>query len=477
MVVHFAPIIRSVLLLALVPTPSSAFATMSTEGATKLPPPPKEGVPFATLPWNLNLPDEHHYIHLTTTPDKGWSVEHYDPATDGGAILDAHKHYGTTPLPLYPSTTSLNYGTTIWEGLACRRSPTSQKALVFRPQKNYARFANGAEAMCLPAPSYELFMRGLQLVLEKNAELIPPAPEVDPETGVPQGGAKLYVRPMLLGSGQQLGLHASPQISLLFFVSPTGSYFQGKAMGGLKLHLERRRCRAARGGTGNVKCCGNYAVTMRPLLDAKEKGFHDNLYLELDTYHNPPPGTKSRLQHAVLQELSAANIFLVLKTGEIVTPGLKRGTILPGVTRDTILTLASEFKDELGPIMAESVKMAGMGEEKKIDDIEVTVSERDVRVADLLDAVEVFVTGTAAEVVPVQSIGTSETPAEELDGEEEESFSMKFPHGESAPGPVTAKLLDMLREVLAEKRSSEAMKDWLCDVYSSPVDFRKGGCN
>eukprot|EP00585_Thalassiosira_rotula_P005852 CAMPEP_0196159358 /NCGR_PEP_ID=MMETSP0910-20130528/46279_1 /TAXON_ID=49265 /ORGANISM="Thalassiosira rotula, Strain GSO102" /LENGTH=451 /DNA_ID=CAMNT_0041424277 /DNA_START=61 /DNA_END=1416 /DNA_ORIENTATION=- len=448
---------------------------MSSDNSDKLPPPPKDGIPFNTLPWNLNLPDEHSYIHLTTTPDKGWTVEHYDPETDGGLLLDSHKHYSSTPLPLYPSTTSLNYGTTIWEGLACRRSPTSEKAIVFRPQKNYARFVNGAKAMCLPAPSYELFMRGLQLVLQENAGLIPPAPEVDPETGVPQGGAKLYIRPMLLGSGQQLGLHASPQISLLFFVSPTGSYFSGKTMGGLKLHLERRRCRAARGGTGNVKCCGNYAVTMRPLIDAQAKGFNDNLYLELDTYHNPPPGTSSRLMQAVLQELSAANIFLVLKTGEIVTPGLKRGTILPGVTRDTILTLASEFKDELRPIMMESIKAAGMGEEKKADDIEVTVSERDVTVGDLLNAAEVFVTGTAAEVVPVQSIGTSETPEEELDGEEEESFSVRFPHGETSAGPVTTKLLEMLREVLAEKRSSEATKDWLCDVYATPGDFRKGG--
>jgi branched-chain amino acid aminotransferase len=65
---------------------------------------------------------------------------------------------------------------------------------------------------------------------------------------------------------QQLGLHASPEVSLLFYVSPTGSYFKGKTMGGLKLHLERKRSRAAKGGTGNVKCCGNYAVTMKPLL-------------------------------------------------------------------------------------------------------------------------------------------------------------------------------------------------------------------
>ncbi len=124
--------------------------------------------------------------------------------------------------------------------------------------------------------------------------------------------------------------------------------------------------------------------------------------------------------------------------------------------------------------MAESIKVAGMGEEKKVDDIEVTVSERDVRVSDLKDAVEVFVTGTAAEVVPVQSIGTSETPEEELDGETEESFAVTFPHGESGGGPVTTKLLDMLREVLAEKRSSDATKDWLCDVYASPEEFRKG---
>ena len=148
-----------------------------------------------------------------------------------------------------------------------------------------------------------------------------------------------------------------------------------------------------------------------------------------------------------------------------------------GVTRDTVLTLAREFKDELRPIMAESIKAAGMGEEKKDDDFEVTVSERDVRVEDLLNAAEVFVTGTAAEVVPVQSIGTSETPAEELDREEEESFSVKFPHGESSAGPVTTKLLEMLREVLGEKRSSEATKDWLCDVYASPEDFRRRGCD
>jgi branched-chain amino acid aminotransferase len=186
--------------------------------------------------------------------------------------------------------------------------------------------------------------------------------------------------------------------------------------------------------------------------DAKKLGFDDNLYLELDTYHN------SSLQEAVLQELSAANIFLVLKTGELVTPSLERGTILPGVTRDSILELAKAYKDELKPMFANSIGYSG-------SDVEVTVSERDVRVKDLANAVEVFITGTAAEVVPVQSIATS--------GDSEESFSAVFPHGKTEGGPVTSKLLDMLREVLAEQRSCDVTKDWLCDVYESPEVFRK----
>lgn len=105
------------------------------------------------------------------------------------------------------------------------------------------------------------------------------------------------------------------------------------------------------------------------------------------------------------------------------------------------------------------------------DDIQITVSERDVCVQDLIDASEVFITGTAAEVVPIYSIATS--PG---DGDDDDDFSVTFPHGKSLPGgPVTKKLLDMLREVTAEKRQSDATKDWLCDVFASPEEFRKCG--
>lgn len=251
---------------------------------------PKKGIDFESLPWNLNCPEEHSYIHLTTTGD--WTEKHYDPITDEGLVLSSRKKYSTNPLLLYPSTTSLNYGTTIWEGLKCFRK-VDGTAAVFRPDMNWKRFSRGAEAMCLPAPTQELFLRGVQAVVQANSELIPPYGD----------GMKLYIRPMLLGTGQQLGLYPSPEMSLLYYVSPTGNYFSAKTSG-LNLHLETNKSRAAMGGSGSVKCSGNYAVALKPLVDAKKQGFDDNLFLELETYHN------GRLKDAVIQELSAANVFL-----------------------------------------------------------------------------------------------------------------------------------------------------------------------
>lgn len=175
--------------------------------------PAKEGIEFEALPWNLNHPEEHSYVHLTTKTGE-WSKDHYDPATDSGKLFESVYKYGETNLPLQPACCSLNYGTTIWEGLKCYRDKDGN-AVVFRPDRNFYRFQNGAIQMSLPPPSRELFLRGVQHALQKNSHVIPPHGE----------GMKLYVRPMLLGSGQQLGLYPSSQFSLLFYVSPTVSEF------------------------------------------------------------------------------------------------------------------------------------------------------------------------------------------------------------------------------------------------------------
>lgn len=391
------------------------------------PPNPKEGIDFNALPWNLNLPDELKYIHVTTTSE--WGNEHKD------AIATSVKEYSTTPLSITPSTTSLNYGTTIWEGLKCFRDKNGD-AVVFRPDRNFARFARGAESMCLPVVPFDLFMRGIQTAIQANAHLIPPF----------GAGMKLYVRPLLMGSGQQLGLYPSPEFSLLFFCSPTGSYFSGS---GLNLHLETKRCRAARGGVGNVKCSGNYAVALNPLMKAQKQGFKDNLFLELETYN------EGALEEAIVQEMSAANVFLVLKSGEIVTPCLERGTILPGVTRESLITLIQAFAQELQPVIVEST-----GDSNAT----VKVSERDVSVGEFRNATEAFCTGTAAEIVPIARLAT---------GEGEEPFEVNLPHGKSSSGPVTAKLLALLRGVMIGERTHEYCDGWLRNPFASANEFCK----
>lgn len=387
--------------------------------------PPEEGIDFSSLPWNLNLPDKHSYVHITTTSE--WTDDHLE------SLESSIYGYGATPLPFRPATTSLNYGTTIWEGLKCYRLPDGSAA-VFRPDRNYERMKNGAYDFCLPMPSKKLYMKAIQLAIQKNSHLIPPHGD----------GMKLYVRPMLFGSGQQLGLYPSPQFSFVVYVSPTGNYFKS-ATKGLNLHLETKRARAAKGGTGSTKCSGNYAIALRPLMDCKKDGFMDNVFLELDSYK------EGHIGDAIIQEMSAANVFLVLKTGEIVTPALERGTILPGVTRESVLKLVEVYADDLKAAMKEST-----GQEN------VSFSSRDVKVSEFMDATEAFCTGTAAEMVPIAHLAT---------GPNEETFERVFPHGQSLPGgPVTAKLLSLLRETMYGKRLVEG---WLRDPFASSEEFGK----
>ena len=388
--------------------------------------PPAKGVDFSSLPWNLNLPDEHCFVHITTSDT--WTSDHLNQ------LEECVYSYNDRKLPVSPATTSLNYGTTIWEGLKAYRN-AEDSAVVFRADRNYERMKNGAAELCLPMPSKEIFMRAIQIAIQKNAHLLPP----------PGDGMKLYVRPMLLGSGQQLGLYPSPEFSFLVYVSPTGNYFKS-ATTGLALRLEARRARASRGGMGSVKCAGNYAVALKPLMDCKTHGFMDNVYLELETYEN------GKLGDAVLQEMSAANVFFVLKTGDIVTPSLDRQTILPGVTRDSVLQLIEMYADELKEAMKEST-----GQEN------VRAVSRDVTVKELMEATEAFATGTAAELVPMARLATAP---------DEEAFEVTFPHGQTLPGgPVTAALLKMLREVMVGKRA--VGKDWLRDPFASAEEFCK----
>ena len=130
-------------------------------------------------------------------------------------------------------------------------------------------------------------------------------------------------------------------------------------------------------------------------------------------------------EDAVVQELSAANFFLVLKTGEIVTPSLERGTILPGVTRASVLDIVEMFHEELLDVVKTSTG--------NVDIERVRAVERDVYVKDMNNATEAFVTGTAAEIVPVETLGTG--------SKDKEQFSVEFKHGSVLPGGPVSKAI------------------------------------
>uniref|UniRef100_A0ACD5TMJ7 Uncharacterized protein n=1 Tax=Avena sativa TaxID=4498 RepID=A0ACD5TMJ7_AVESA len=254
------------------------------------------------------------------------------------------------PIEMNPSSGVLNYGQGLFEGLkAYRKSDGS--ILLFRPLENAMRMQTGAERMCMPAPPVEQFVDAVKQTVLANKRWVPPT-----------GKGSLYIRPLLVGSGAVLGLAPAPEYTFIIFASPVGNYFK-EGLAPINLIVEDKFHRAAPGGTGGVKTIGNYASVLMAQKIAKEKGYSDVLYL--DAVHKK-----------YLEEVSSCNIFVV-KGNVISTPAIK-GTILPGITRKSIIDVALSKGFQ--------------------------VEERLVSVDELLDADEVFCTGTAVVVSPVGSI-------------------------------------------------------------------------
>ncbi|GFP96322.1 branched-chain-amino-acid aminotransferase 5 chloroplastic [Phtheirospermum japonicum] len=253
-------------------------------------------------------------------------------------------------IELSPSAGVLNYGQGLFEGLKAYRKHDGN-ILLFRPEENAQRLRDGAERMCMPAPTVEQFVEAVRATVLANERWIPPP-----------GKGSLYIRPLLMGSGAVLGLSPAPEYTFLIYVSPVGNYFK-EGLAPINLIVETELHRATPGGTGGVKTIGNYAPVLKAQSAAKAKGYSDVLYL--DSVHKK-----------YLEEVSSCNVFLV-KGNLISTPAIK-GTILPGITRKSILDVA----------LSQGFQ----------------VEERLVTVDDLLDADEVFCTGTAVVVSPVGSI-------------------------------------------------------------------------
>ncbi|KAK4750058.1 hypothetical protein SAY87_027507 [Trapa incisa] len=253
-------------------------------------------------------------------------------------------------LELSPCCTLLNYGQGLFEGLKAYRKEDG-KVQLFRPEQNALRMQTGAERLCMPSPSVEQFLHAVKQTVIANKRWVPPP-----------GRGSMYIRPLLMGMGPALGLGPSPNYMFLVFASPVGDYYDkgGKSM---NLLVEDKHRRASPGGTGSIKTVANYSPVLNAQARAKAQGFSDVLFLDAAT-------------GKYIEEVSACNIFIV-KDKVISTPETA-GTILPGITRKSIIQLAL---------------MLGY-----------KVEERLIPVEELLDADEVFCTGTAVVVTPVSSV-------------------------------------------------------------------------
>lgn len=254
-----------------------------------------------------------------------------------------------------PASCVLNYGQGVFEGLKAQQTADGTVVL-FRPFENGKRMENGAKRLCMPAYPTASFVNAVKMTVKANRDYVPPT-----------GKGTLYIRPCLWGTGPMLGVAPAPSYTFCIFVSPVGPYFKG-GVTPIKLEITKNFHRAAPRGTGGIKAIGNYAGSMYPAKKTKAKGFAEAIYLNAsnDRY---------------IEEVGAANFFCMID-GELHTPRLT-GSILPGITRDSVITLA---RDILG----------------------ITVHERDIDYEEVFKADEVFCTGTAAVISPIGSISFQE---------------------------------------------------------------------
>ncbi|KAL5844634.1 hypothetical protein ACOSQ4_010592 [Xanthoceras sorbifolium] len=253
-------------------------------------------------------------------------------------------------IELSPSAGVLNYGQGLYEGTKAYKTKDG-RIILFRPDQNAMRLKMGAERLCMPSPSVDQFVNAVKEIALANKRWVPPP-----------GKGSLYIRPLLMGSGPILGLAPAPEYTFLIYASPVGNYFK-EGTAPLNLYIEEECVRATPGGAGGVKAISNYAPVLQAITRAKSRGFSDVLYLD-------------SVNRKYLEEVSSCNIFVV--KGNVISTPATNGTILEGVTRKSIMDIARDHGYQ--------------------------VEERVISVDELIDADEVFCTGTAVVVAPVGSI-------------------------------------------------------------------------
>ena len=219
------------------------------------------------------------------------------------------------PLSLDPATAVLHYAQEIFEGLKAYSHDDGSVAL-FRPEANAARFNASARRLAMPELPEDMFLGAIRELVAIDRDWIP---------GV-EGGS-LYLRPFMFASEAFLGVRPAKEYLFLVIASPAGSYFKG-GVSAVKIWVSDDYCRAAPGGTGAAKCGGNYAASLAPHAEAIANGCDQVVFL--DAAHRE-----------YVEELGGMNLFFLFDDGRLITPPLN-GSILPGITRQSIMALAEE---------------------------------------------------------------------------------------------------------------------------------------
>jgi branched-chain amino acid aminotransferase len=286
-------------------------------------------VDFATVPFSSVFSD---HMYSAEFRDGRWSDGHIQP-------------YG--PISVSPSISALHYGISVFDGMKAHKSPEG-RPLLFRPLENARRLQRSAARLAMPVIPESLFLEGLHELVRLDQAWIPPA-----DIGA------LYIRPILFSVDPSIRVKPAEHYQFLILTFPFGAYYSAP----VDVLVSERYVRAFPGGTGDTKPAGNYAAALLADLEAREAGFNSAMWLDAK-------------ERQYVEECGVMNVFFVIGE-EVVTPSLS-GTILPGITRDSVITLLRD-----------------MGYHVKEDRISMNELLRRQKQGELL---ECFGTGTAATV-------------------------------------------------------------------------------
>ncbi|MDA8439858.1 MAG: branched-chain amino acid aminotransferase [Propionibacterium sp.] len=316
-----------------------------------------------------------HMASATYTPDAGW--QHL--------VIEQ-----TKPFAMHPSAGVLHYGQEIFEGLKAYRHDDGSVWL-FRPGRNAERFANSATRIAMAPLPPDLFVDAVTRLVDLDRDWVPAG----------SNEQSLYIRPFEIASEIFLGVRESHEYRFMVIASPVGPYYPDPVW----LWATPTYTRAASGGTGAAKCGGNYAASLIAADEAHEHGCQQVLWLD-------------GAEHRWIEECGTMNILFVTRDGELITPDL-RGTILDGITRDSLLRLAP--RHGLTPV------------ERQID-----IHEVSTRIASG-EITEALACGTAAVVVPVVGF---RRPGPTADADD-----VTLPVAHATPGPKTLALREHLLDI------------------------------